>query len=324
MVGLIFFIALVVGTWYLTRETEDARTDPLGAAGRWELQRSGTENTLLDVKFIDDMRGWAVGQGGVIIATNDGGKTWTGQHSGYELTLNGVEFADESNGWIVGQLGLILNTTDGGRTWNVQGRDAALGQNLINVHFDNPADGRIITERGSFALRTTDGGSAWSRQFFENTLPRSDAYFLDERHGWVSFRSGAVFSTLDGGESWELLKGINGVEIGANSVFFLDSQNGWIAGWRGQGSGSRKRRTVRQVSHRWHGRAHDGWRKNLDPSRFRHWSLLVGRRILRRYGGPGRRFIRHDNALPRRRCYMGASPHGNGVGASGAFIPRQK
>ncbi len=240
VVGLVFFIALVVGTWYLTRETEDARTNSPGAAGRWELQRSGTENALLDVKFVDDTRGWAVGEGGVIIATADGGSAWTPQSSGYELTLNRVEFIDQSNGWVVGQLGLILNTRDGGRTWNVQGKDAALGQNLIDVHFDNPTDGRIITERGSFALRTTDGGITWNRQFFENTLPRSDAFFLDERRGWVSFRSGAVFLTLDGGESWDLLEGVNGVEIGANNIFFLDDRNGWIAGWRGkaQGAGS--------------------------------------------------------------------------------------
>ena len=239
-VGLVFLIALVVGTWYLTRETKDAGTNSPDKAGIWELQRSGIENTLLDVEFVDDMYGWAVGEGGTIIATADGGNSWTSQSSGYELTLNGVEFTDTSNGWVVGHLGLILNTRDGGRTWNVQGKDAALGQNLIEVHFDNVRDGRIITERGSFALTTTDGGNTWNRQFFENTLPRSDAFFHDERLGWVSFKSGAVFLTLDGGESWELIKGLNGVEIGTNNIFFLDERNGWIAGWRGkaQGTGS--------------------------------------------------------------------------------------
>ena len=236
-VGLIFLIALVVGTLYLTRSAEDAGTRS-GGGGRWESQVSGVENTLLDVEFVNDRRGWAVGEGGVIIATTDGGETWTRQSSGYELTLNGVDFADEWNGWAVGQLGLILATNDGGLAWTPQGVDAALGQNLIKVHFHNASDGLIITERGSFALRTTDGGETWTRQFFENTLPRSDAFFLDERHGWVSFKSGAVFSTANGGESWQLLKGVNGVEIGANGVFFLDERNGWIAGWRGKARGA--------------------------------------------------------------------------------------
>lgn len=240
VIGLVFLIALVVGTLYLTRETEDAGTKSADEAGRWELQDSVVTNTLHDVVFVDDIHGWAVGEGGVIIATADGGNTWTAQSTGYELTLSGVEFIDESNGWVVGRLGLILNTKDGGRAWNVQGKDAALGQNLIDVQFDSLTHGRIITERGSFALSTTDGGITWNRHFFENTLPRSDAHFSDERRGWVSFKSGAVFSTTDGGESWELLKGVNGVEIGANSVFFLDERNGWIAGWRGkaQGTGS--------------------------------------------------------------------------------------
>ena len=235
--GLLFLAALIIGTLYLTRETDDPGTQS-PTAGRWELQDSGVANTLLDVNFVSDTHGWVVGEAGIIIATTDGGNTWTPQSSGYELTLNAVDFADESNGWAVGQLGLILNTRDGGDTWTVQGKDTALGQNLIHVHFDNPSEGRIITERGSFALRTTDGGNTWSRQFFENTLPRSDAFFLDERRGWVSFRSGAVFSTANGGESWQLLKGINGVEIGTNSVFFLDERNGWIAGWRGKAKGA--------------------------------------------------------------------------------------
>ncbi len=236
-VGLLFLAALVIGTLYLTRETDDTSTQS-PAIGRWETQNSGVPNTLLDVKFVNDTHGWAVGEAGVIISTTDGGQTWTPQSSGYELTLNALDFADESNGWAVGQLGLILNTPDGGKTWTVQGKDAALVQNLIHVHFDNPREGRVITERGSFALRTTDGGRTWNRQFFENTLPRSDAFFLDERRGWVSFKSGAVFSTANGGESWQLLKGINGVEIGTNNVFFLDDRNGWIAGWRGKAKGT--------------------------------------------------------------------------------------
>ena len=238
--GLVFLGVLVIGTLYLTRETEDIGTRSPAGAGRWELQDSGVTNTLHDVEFVNDTHGWAIGEGGIIIATTDGGDTWVSQSSGYELTLNGVHFIDESNGWVVGQLGLILHTNDGGSTWNVQGKDDALGQNLIDVQFHNATHGRIITERGSFALTTEDGGNTWNRRFFENTLPRSDAFFHDERRGWVSFKSGAVFLTSDGGESWDLLKGVNGVEVGANSIFFLDERNGWIAGWRGkaQGAGS--------------------------------------------------------------------------------------
>ena len=159
--GLVFLAVLVIGTLYLTRETEDVGTRSPAGAGRWELQDSGVTNTLHDVEFVNDTHGWAIGEGGIIIATTDGGDTWVSQSSGYELTLNSVDFTDESNGWIVGKLGLILNTKDGGNTWTVQDKDAALGQNLIKVHFDNATDGGIITERGSFALSTTDGGNTW-------------------------------------------------------------------------------------------------------------------------------------------------------------------
>ncbi|MEK6210061.1 MAG: hypothetical protein AABM64_06765 [Pseudomonadota bacterium] len=37
---------------------------------------------LSDIVFSDSMRGWAVGGGGTILTTPDGGKTWTAQASG--------------------------------------------------------------------------------------------------------------------------------------------------------------------------------------------------------------------------------------------------
>ncbi len=41
--------------------------------------------TLYGVCFVDLQQGWAVGNGGVILHTADGGKTWERQASGHEL-----------------------------------------------------------------------------------------------------------------------------------------------------------------------------------------------------------------------------------------------
>jgi len=62
-------------------------------------------------------RGWAVGSGGVILATADGGATWRPQDSGAAEDLFDVKFFDESEGWAVGGGGAMLHTRDGGRTW---------------------------------------------------------------------------------------------------------------------------------------------------------------------------------------------------------------
>ncbi len=196
--------------------------------------RSGVSANLLDVSFADELHGWAVGTNGAIVATADGGDSWSLQASGYSLTLHGVDFVDRRTGWAVGQLGLILHTTDGGQTWNVQDRDAALERNLIHVRFSDAKRGSIVAERGSFWLHTTDGGANWGRRFFSNSMPRADAFWLDESRGWAAFRSGELLATRDGGESWQRSSAVDGVDMGVSGVFFLDERRGWLAGWRGK------------------------------------------------------------------------------------------
>lgn len=55
--GLVFLAALVIGTIYLTRETDEPGAQSAGSTGHWELQDSGVMNTLLDVKFVSDTHG---------------------------------------------------------------------------------------------------------------------------------------------------------------------------------------------------------------------------------------------------------------------------
>ncbi len=47
----------------------------------WTLQRSGSDNSLLAVCFVNADTGWAVGRRGTILHTIDGGATWVPQSS---------------------------------------------------------------------------------------------------------------------------------------------------------------------------------------------------------------------------------------------------
>ncbi len=52
-------------------------------AGRtWSAYPTGTSLPLRAMTFVDDLHGWAVGQLGLILASNDGGRTWRRQRSG--------------------------------------------------------------------------------------------------------------------------------------------------------------------------------------------------------------------------------------------------
>ena len=80
-----------------------------------------------------DPNGWAVGFGGTIVHTSDGGATWAAQTSGTTNEFFSVEFTDASNGWAVGDNGTIVHTSDGGATWS--GQDSGTLNGFLWVEF---------------------------------------------------------------------------------------------------------------------------------------------------------------------------------------------
>ena len=72
----------------------------------------------LNAVFALDQRAWAVGDLGLIVHSEDGGKTWEPQISRTEAMLNSITFdADGQQGWAAGEGGTILKTEDGGKSW---------------------------------------------------------------------------------------------------------------------------------------------------------------------------------------------------------------
>lgn len=60
----------------------------------------------------------------------------------------------------------------------------------------------------------------------------ADVFFAEPLHGWAVGEHGVIWHTADGGVEWRLQT--SGVDCRLDSVFFLDTQNGWAAGGRTQ------------------------------------------------------------------------------------------
>jgi photosystem II stability/assembly factor-like uncharacterized protein len=75
----------------------------------WQSQNSNVAADLLDVKFLDALEGWAVGDEGTVLHTNDGGRRWAAERSGTPHALERIFFADRSHGWAVGFGGTIIS-----------------------------------------------------------------------------------------------------------------------------------------------------------------------------------------------------------------------
>ncbi|WP_395068983.1 YCF48-related protein [Paraburkholderia silvatlantica] len=151
----------------------------------------------------------AVGEHGVIIISDDEGKTWRqAREVPVSATLSAVTFVDAQRGWAVGQWGVILATTDGGETWQKQRMDLSVDQPLFSVLFTSEKDG-IAVGLWSLMLATHDGGKTWARV----TVPkppggtRADRnlyhVFADQKGAlYIDSEQGMVLKSTDSGANW--------------------------------------------------------------------------------------------------------------------------
>lgn len=139
----------------------------------------------------------AVGERGIVIHSDDNGKSWKQARSPVSVSLTAVRFIDEAEGWATGHAGVVLHTDDGGHTWlkQLDGHKAiALMQDTPGSTREDPAD--------TSDMKAT---KARARQFIADGAdkPFLDVYFSDKDHGLVVGAYGIAFATADGGKSWK-------------------------------------------------------------------------------------------------------------------------
>jgi photosystem II stability/assembly factor-like uncharacterized protein len=169
----------------------------------WVKGDTKATEKLRGIAFVDAKRGFVIGDRGLMLATEDGGKTWQPRKLDVAPHLMDINFAGE-DGWIVGYQGLILHSKDGGRTWERQKGNT--NQTLETVHFLDKQHGWVVGWAGTI-LRTTNGGEKWD-------LVKCDAaqwsltsiYFKDPQNGWVVGFNGQVLHSKDGGATWQVQK----------------------------------------------------------------------------------------------------------------------
>jgi photosystem II stability/assembly factor-like uncharacterized protein len=114
---------------------------------------------LYGLSYGEPDHAWLVGEFGIVMASDDGGRTWHQQHSPVDTTLFGINFTDARRGWAVGADTVIIHTEDGGATWMPQAAPP-LQRPLYDVFVRDNA-GWIVGEAGTI-LKSTDGGGTWA------------------------------------------------------------------------------------------------------------------------------------------------------------------
>ncbi|MDP2679096.1 MAG: YCF48-related protein [Rhodoferax sp.] len=204
---------------------------------RWRQARSvPTSVSLTALRFVDALRGWAVGHAGVILHTTDGGETWTRQADGRSLAqaalnaaartpgdaqvrlaqqlvddgadkpLLDLHFYDANRGVVAGAYGMFFETTDGGKTWN-SAMDRIVNPKALHINAMR-ADGNALYLAGEqgLLLRSDDQG----KTFRPLTSPYAGTWFTlaVPRPGTVLAAGlrGNAFISGDQGDNWSRLE----------------------------------------------------------------------------------------------------------------------
>ncbi len=184
--------------------TRDKSLFPIQSTGIWtEVHPLIPRVGYWGVDFVNADTGWAVGEGGAVIKTTNGGQKWIWYESGVENTLRTV--AEVNNGQRViaaGDGGIIIISEDGGESWNTL--PSGTTDNIWNMQMITVQIGWMVGEGGT-ALKTTNGGLNWIQQPMPYpTAPYWDISFLDTLFGYVCSSSGIVLKTTNGGGSWQI------------------------------------------------------------------------------------------------------------------------
>jgi photosystem II stability/assembly factor-like uncharacterized protein len=197
-----------------------SNTDIIGVQRTYGL---GLPISLNAVNFSSEGVGNAVGNGGLILRTGNGGTSWVRAKTPVSTNLNSVHFTSELVGNAVGDGGVILRTGDGG-TW-VRAK-TPVSTNLNSVHFTSELVGNAVGD-GGVILRTGDGGT-WVRSQSGVSTKLNSVHFTSEMVGNAVGDGGVILRTGNGGASWVRLQ--SGVSSNLNSVHFSSERIGNITG----------------------------------------------------------------------------------------------
>lgn len=205
----------------------------------WHAHPTPVTRTLTGIAFKDDKTGVAVGHGGTVIRTEDGGEHWTPvpmDEAGPDSLL-GVTWLGDDHFIAYGAFGLYFDSTDAGRTWQ---KRMVLSEDFDRHISQVIAVGNtlVLAAESGTLLRSDDGGTTWTEivspyqgSFFGITYTKGGALLAFGMRGNV-YRSsdlGATWTKVELGTTVALMAGrqlsSGRVLLVGNSGLLLDSKD---------------------------------------------------------------------------------------------------
>lgn len=163
----------------------------------WSTPLSATG--LHDVHLATSSAGWAVGDGGRVFRTIDGGASWAQSNvPGFSGALRAVHFLNATTGWAAGDNAQLFKSFDGGASWSHV--PMFFNAQYTDVFFADAQRGWIAA--GSSVLITTDGGASWTGWPIGGGARADRLSVLGGAWLWCTGTAGIIAASTNGGTSW--------------------------------------------------------------------------------------------------------------------------
>ncbi|MCF8242453.1 MAG: protein kinase [Melioribacteraceae bacterium] len=198
-----------------------------------EKQKTNLNFTINSIKFITDRFGFAMGDSGTVITTQDSGANWTNVIFDSTLGINNVNIYDAyffQNGksFFVGTNGSLFRSDDFLKT--VRRTNFSGDYTLYKVHFQDSQTGFILGSRG-LIMKTNDGGNNWIRINSNTQSTLYDIDFANEKSAIISGWDGVALRSSDKGDTWSVIPSFTTKYL--RSVDFFDEDLGLVVGGGG-------------------------------------------------------------------------------------------
>ena len=174
-----------------------------------------------------------------MLKTTDGGVSWiylSNSVNHVYTSLEWVYFPTHDIGYTVGLGGYIFKTTDAGNTWLNFNLADTLHYDLLSAYFINADTGYAVGAEhytlDGVIIKTTNGGTTWTRQYDEYDKDLESVWFVNANTGWAAGGHGTILSTTNGGNTWNPLIPNNiPAKYEFECIFFKDIHHGYAVGY---------------------------------------------------------------------------------------------
>ncbi|WP_181456811.1 WD40/YVTN/BNR-like repeat-containing protein [Pseudomonas fluorescens] len=221
----------------------------------WSTHQAGTMDTLTAVTFQNDTQGFAVGHGGNILKTVDGGSSWKSVLDGKKLISLTTKAASQALAQFDKDQDVSADDADHFQAYAKRLEENGTSEPLFSIKFMNESLGFAVGAYGMI-LRTRDAGETWAVWMTHVDNPQElHLYTILETNGaiYLAGEQGFLARSLDGGEHFTRLEtGFAGsfftLAADKRSTLYAGGLQGQLIASSDQGTSWRKVETDSNIS----------------------------------------------------------------------------